>query len=510
MRKSHSRSTKERVIRKGITILVCLGIVAIETLVCFTLKGHMKHSSFPMIYFLGIAFIATRYTALETAASAILSFIAYDFFFVQPLYTSIFTDSYEDILAFTVSLIVAILIASLTSQIRSHARLAEERKRQTEALFGFTSELSRTFLRKDALNIAMNDLKTWFNADAGIFLNDGPDRLLHSLKSESGFEENDQVRQLIRNVPPAGSTTVITAPGGSESQVRAIPLVSNRGQLGIFLVLLRDRKSLLPDEQKLLQAFAGAAGLALERAYLAEESLSARLQAQTERTRNILLSSISHDLRSPITVIQGTARLIEEKVTDNGVLKDLSRTILSEAELLNTRIRNILDITKLESGLKLNFGWESLEELIGGALQRMRGKLGSRTVDVDVPADFPYVHGDPVLIDKVFLNIFENISKHTHENSCVSVRTREKADHLIVEVCDDGPGIPAGREEAIFESYYHAGEPLTRGPSGLGLAICRTIMELHGGRIYVKKTDAQGGACFCIEFRKAAPAETCL
>ncbi|MCB8932968.1 MAG: DUF4118 domain-containing protein [Fimbriimonadaceae bacterium] len=227
---------------------------------------------------------------------------------------------------------------------------------------------------------------------------------------------------------------------------------------------------------------------------LLKESQQARLQAEADRMRNTLLTSISHDLRTPLTSIAGAADTLRR---GEGDTRALASNIYTETMHLNRQVQNLLDMTRLQWGeLRLNCEWESLEELIGSALDRTEELLDSRKVKVHLEPDLPLVQADGALLERALINLFENAARHTPPEAEVEVRVERLADSLRVTVLDTGPGITPGNEEAVFEQFNQAaGNPIG---FGLGLAICRAIITLHNGRIWAQNRP-EGGAAFSFE-----------
>jgi two-component system sensor histidine kinase KdpD len=246
----------------------------------------------------------------------------------------------------------------------------------------------------------------------------------------------------------------------------------------------------------LLETFANQTALAIERATLAEEAQAAQLRVEGERLRNSLLSSVSHDLRTPLAVITGSASTLLESggALEATVQQGLLQTIREEAERLNRLVQNLLEMTRLEAGVEVRKEWHSLEEVLGAALSRLEMALRDRPVHTDMAKDLPLVPMDDVLVEQVLINLLENAAKYTPADTAIDVRAWPEDDQVMVEVADRGPGLAAGDENHIFEKFYRGAARDARG-AGLGLAICRAILEAHGGRIWAQNR-SDGGAIF--------------
>ncbi|MHB8881510.1 MAG: sensor histidine kinase [Thermodesulfovibrionales bacterium] len=230
-----------------------------------------------------------------------------------------------------------------------------------------------------------------------------------------------------------------------------------------------------------------------EQATAAQQAL---LKAETETLRSTMLSSVSHDLRTPLAAITGAATTLlqQDKTLDQHSKRELTQTISEEAEHLNQIIRNVLDMTRLESrAITIKKEWQSLEEIVGVVLNRLSEKLKDRPVAVALPEDLPLIPFDPLLIEQVLMNLFDNALKYTPPGTPVDVSASARETEVTIELADRGPGLPAGSEEHIFEKFVRGSGP--GGGIGLGLAICRAIITAHGGRIWAENR-AGGGAVF--------------
>jgi two-component system sensor histidine kinase KdpD len=246
----------------------------------------------------------------------------------------------------------------------------------------------------------------------------------------------------------------------------------------------------------ILESFANQIAMAIERTLLAEEAQQALLKAETEALRSTLLSSVSHDLRTPLAAITGssTALLQEDITLDKQSRRELVQTIFEEAEHLNQIIRNVLDMTRLEAKLiSVQKEWQSLEEIVGVVLNRLADKLNGRQVTTRIPTDIPLVPFDPLLIEQVLMNLLDNAIKYTPEGTPLELSAEVKVNDVVMELADRGPGIPPGDEERIFEKFVR--RAAVGGGIGLGLTICKAIVNAHGGHIWAESRPG-GGSVF--------------
>jgi two-component system sensor histidine kinase KdpD len=292
------------------------------------------------------------------------------------------------------------------------------------------------------------------------------------------------------------------------AQALYLPLASPNGTVGVLAVRHEEpAQLLLPEFRQVLENYATHVAMALERDRLTVESHIARMEAETEKLRNTLLSSVSHDLRTPLAVIAGASSslLQENAILTRQTSHELLETIYEEAGHLSRLVENLLRLTQLSSGrFNLKKEWHPLEDVIGSALRRLERRLADRPVNVGLPGDMVLVQVDPVLIEQVLVNILENASRYTPAATPIEITGWLEGRKTILEIADHGPGLPPGEEQRIFEQFQRGSniKADTRG-AGLGLAICRAIMDAHGGRISARSR-ADGGAIFRLEFVAAA------
>jgi two-component system sensor histidine kinase KdpD len=298
-----------------------------------------------------------------------------------------------------------------------------------------------------------------------------------------------------------------TLPGASALY---LPLLASRGTVGV-LGLQADAPSALqgPEALHQVEAFASQAALALERARLTEEAEEAQVRAETERLRNSLLSSVSHDLRTPLASITGAASTLLDTGgrLDEATRKDLLEALHEEADRLNRLVQNLLEMTRLEAGaLVPHTAWHSVEEVVGAALGRFGKALAERPVTTRIPAELPLVPMDDVLIEQVLLNLIDNALKYTPAGSAIELGAEDAGTEVVVEVADRGPGLPPGEERAVFEKFHRVEPAPTVRGTGLGLAICAGIVRAHGGRIWAQNRPGGGVAIrFALAVKDAPP-----
>jgi two-component system sensor histidine kinase KdpD len=273
-----------------------------------------------------------------------------------------------------------------------------------------------------------------------------------------------------------------------------LPLVAPMRTRGVLALEPHERRWLLiPEQRRQLDTFAALAAIALERVHYIDVAQGALVQMESERLRNSLLAALSHDLRTPLTSLVGLAESLALSPL-SPVQLELAHGLREETLRMSTLVANLLDMARIESGaVHLNLQWQALEETVGSALRASRAVLASHRVVTDLPRELPLVRYDAVLIERVLANLLENAAKYTPPGSTVTLSARAHEGRLEVTVADDGPGLPAGQEEAIFEKFTRGERESAKPGVGLGLAICRALVQAHGGIIAARRAP-QGGA----------------
>jgi two-component system sensor histidine kinase KdpD len=289
------------------------------------------------------------------------------------------------------------------------------------------------------------------------------------------------------------------------------PLQGASGPIGVLALLPSSlRRVFLPEQQRLLETFLNQTALAIERVRLAQAAQNAQIKVETESLRNSLLAGISHDLRTPLAAIVGAASSLAEEPERLApeARRELARTIYDEGQRMATLANNILDMARLDAGaVTLNRDWYPLEEIVGGVLTRMRARLDGRPVGIALPKDAPLVKLDAVLIEQVLTNLIENALKYTPVGTGIEISAEFAPEAAIVTVADEGPGIPPGLEEKLFDKFYRASPERAQSGVGLGLTICRAIVEAHGGTIRAENRSPRGAAfSFTLPLDEAPPA----
>jgi two-component system sensor histidine kinase KdpD len=433
--------------------------------------------------------------------ASVISAAVLNFFFLDPLYTLVISDP-ESVVALGFFFGVAVIASNLTARVQRQASAARQRVRTTEDLYSFSKKLAGTGTLDDVLWATAFQIASMLKVRVVLLL---PDH--GSIQVKAGYPPDDTLddadiaaaRWAWENNRAAGRGAD-TLPGAKRLY---LPLRTGRMAVGV-IGLDNDRQGplLTPEQQRLLDALADQAAVAIERTQLAADVDRAKLAAEADRLRSALLTSISHDLKTPLAAIMGAAGTLKEfaPALPEDTRADLLSTVLDESERLNRFISNLLDMTKLESGaMEPNYAFQYVGDIVGTALDRAKKIIGSHKTEVDIPADLPMLRLDPVLFEQVLFNLLDNASKYAPEGSLLRIQGWSDDGWVILQVMDEGPGIPAEDLERVFDTFYRVqkGDRVTAG-TGLGLSISRGFIEAMGGSITAERRTDRSGAIFTI------------
>jgi two-component system sensor histidine kinase KdpD len=455
-----------------------------------------------MTFLAGVVIVSFRYGRWPSVVASVLSVILFDVIFTTPYFTVVVNDT-EYIITFLVMLCVGLVISTLTTRVSRQAETSRQRERRTEALYRLGRKLTgivgRQFLAIETERI----ISDTFGGEAAVFL---PEQgrlrpIMDHLASFAASETEIAVAQWVfDHGQPAGRGTD-TLPS---TQAFYLPLVSPEGMMGVLGIKHEGLdQALLSDSRSLLEAFASLLALALERDRLTLQAQDATVQARTQELRSTLLASVSHDIRTPLAVISGAcSSLLEENGTpfDNSLRRELLNTISEEADRLTRLVENLLRLTQLSSGrFRITKEWHPVEDIVGSALHRVNRLLGNRTVEVNLPDEMLLGQFDAVLIEQVLVNLLENAARYTPADSPIEITGSRTNTGISLEVADRGPGLSPDELVTVFETFQRGRGAMadSRG-AGLGLAICRAIVEAHGGRIEAANRSG-GGALFRVD-----------
>jgi two-component system sensor histidine kinase KdpD len=454
-----------------------------------------------LVFLTAVLASSVVYGLWPSLAACIVSALAYNFFFLPPYYTFTIADP-ENVVALFFFILVTAIASNLMARVRAQGVVARERAKATEDLYLFARKLAGVFTLDDLLWATAFQFAQMLKLRVVILLPEGESVAVRAgYPPEDMLEEDDvaAAKWVWEHATPAGRGAD-TLPGG---QWLFLPMRTGRGTVGV-VGLNRERPGVLltPDQRRLFDALADQAALAIERINLAHDIDRNRLSAETERLRSALLTSISHDLRTPLASIQGSASSLKTYGTtlDDAAKQELLGSILEEAERLNRFIANLLDMTRLESGAvapKLEL--IDLSDVIGSALRRASKVLAQHEVELSLAAGLPMLKLDPVLFEQALFNLLDNAAKYSPPGSKVTVKGEMAGGRIHLSVSDDGDGIPPHDLERIFDKFYRVqASDHKRAGTGLGLAISRGFIESMGGTLNAANRADSRGAVFSI------------
>ncbi len=475
-----------------------IGVTLASSLLSSVMFGHFELANLVMVFLLGVVFVATRFGRGPSIVASFLGVGMLDYFFVDPHYSLSVSDT-QYFVTLAAMLTVAMLISNLMANVKSQAKVATHRERRATVLYAMSKELTMSQSEDEIVNAAVRHVHAEFGSLNVILFPDQSGRVAYPKEkglAQSLYGSDLSVAQWVMDHNEMAGQGTNTLPG---AQAVYFPLSSHDKVLGVLALLpVNLRRVFLPEQQKLLDTFIRQIAQAIIRVRLVEQARDTQLKMEAEQLRNSLLSSISHDLRTPLATIVGSASALAE---NDGSLTpedqvELSNAIYEEAQRMSSLVNNILDMARLDSGsVKLNKQWHPVEEVIGTVLTRLQKHLQGRKVTVKIPSGIPMLYADSVLIEQLLINLLENALRYTPEGSPLEIAVEVSKSAVEVSVSDHGPGIPTGRETKLFEKFFRVQQESAQSGVGLGLAICRAIIEAHGGNIKAQNR-AGGGACF--------------
>ncbi|HMV17457.1 MAG TPA: DUF4118 domain-containing protein [Zoogloea sp.] len=493
----YQRDEAPAVRRYGLAVLVC-GLAAGLAL---PLRDVLDLANTEMLFLLAVVLVAARLGRGPAVLAAVGSVALFDFFFVPPLFS--FAVNHSQYLAsFAVMLAVSLIVGQLTAGLRLQAGEAGQRERTTRALYGLAKSLAGAREPVEVEAALRAFLHAHVDARMWLVLPDAAD-VLAVVKAEDGpFGELD------------GHTARMAYDGGCAIESGAtevpglrrhyLPLAGASRARGVLVVSLPTGGPV--GDLPLVEAVASLAATAVERLHFVAAAQAAQLEAVTERLRSSILSALSHDVRTPLTALYGLAdTLLLTRPPLSGEALETAQAIRDQALRVNGMVVNLLDMARLQAGkVVLRSEWQSVEEVVGASLKSLGGALAGHPVRTAGLGDLPLVQCDAVLMERVFCNLFENAVKYSPQGSPLTVTARAGPDTLEIRVGNGGPGFPPDRLEQVFE-LFERGTPEAAVPGvGLGLAICRSIVEAHGGTIRAFNPPG-GGGCIALRLPLGTP-----
>jgi len=484
---------------KAIDLLhIGLGVAVGAAVTAFGLFviGRRDVTNVVIVYLFAIAGISIRFGNRAALAAAVTSALSVDYFFLPP-YGSLALESGRDIVTFAGMFVTAVFLSSLQEQLRRQARAARLSERRTESLYSLARELVDASTVDVLCKRAAAQIETATGASVTIMLREGAG-FSRSFRAGGAaalnVEDLSVAEWAAAHLEPAGAGTR-TFPN---SVTCYVPLISGRGCVAVMSLRPRDGDppagAQLRPPSSLILSMARQVALALDRTLLSEEKQKAVVEAETERIRSAVLSSVSHDLRTPLAVITSASSALLEHGDrlPTSARTEMCRMIHDEGRHLNDLLKSLLDVTRLQGGnLQIKRDWESLEEVVGSVLRRVEDNTVDRHVRTNIPSDLPLLQIDATLIEQVLLNLIDNAFKHSFTEQSVDVDMAVRDGAVLISVIDHGRGVRVDELDHIFDKFYRS-EKVASGGLGLGLTIARGIVQAHGGRMWATHTPGGG------------------
>ena len=485
--------------------ILSLGIIALITFFGLIIRDLITPTNLVMPYLLGVMSIAILYGRGPAVFASILGVVAFDFFLVPPYLTFVVEDT-EYIITFLALFLVSIVISNLTAQIKDQVHAAQEREMRVISLYNLSNDLAVAYSRPDVLTAIINNIKNTLNHDIWIFL---VDMGLKPASKAPDFEvitaPNTEARradQAIRYTYEQGSASGYGTQAFTAGDTLNLPLNMNSGLAGVISIAVKGPDGIITAEKlQLFEAYANLFTLALERIYLSTQASQAQLLRAKEEFQSTLLSSVSHDFRTPLVTITGTLSSLDSEIhqLDQEAQRNLVRYALREAEKLNRLVSNLLNMSRLESGaLNLQVEPVDVQDLIGSTLEQMKNRIDG-PIDIRIPDKCPMISADFVLLEQALMNILDNALKYSPEGSPVEIAVYEENERVYIDIADHGIGIPEGEIPYVFDKFYRVKNSSRPSGTGLGLTIAKGIVDIHQAGLQAIPKD-EGGMIFRVEF----------
>lgn len=491
-----------------------LGLVIASTFISHAAFKTLDLANIAMLYLAGVVVAAMWLGRGPAVLTAVLGVAAFDLFFVPPRLTFAVSDI-QYLLTFAVMLAVGLLIANLTARLRRLADAAREREQRTALLYGMSRELTAARDLREVATVAVQHIHDTFMGDAAILV-PAPSNRQGTLEAiaNAGSPDwlDDRERGVARWAFDHGKAAGIGTQSLPGSVGRYQPLTASQGKIGVLALRPRDHETLSATPVLLLlDTFVNQVSLALERVALIDGQQAARIEAESERLRSALLSSVSHDLRTPLATIAGAATALQSGgILDEPTRSELTDSIVTEAERLNDLIANLVFATRLEAGgVELRREWTSVEEIVGVGLSRHREALRTRPVHVRIAADLPLIRVDNAMLPQVIHNLVDNALRYTPHEGPIEIAAWANESNVTLKVADQGPGLTEDERSMVFKRFYRGRKTQPEGGRegiGLGLTICEGIVKAHGGRIWTEPNTPRGVAfLFTLPIERPQP-----
>ncbi|MBC7501100.1 MAG: two-component system sensor histidine kinase KdbD [Herminiimonas sp.] len=491
--------------RKWISYALAAASSLVTALLATPLLPYLDLANIAMLFLLVVVLVAVRLGRGASIVATCVGVACFDFFFVEPRFSFAVSDL-QYLVTFCVMLAVGLITGRLTAGLRFQAHVAAHRERRSRALYEFARELSGALQTEQIFDTTRDFIQRTFKARAIMLVPDLDDRLQAPafVDAPGTLQPDVGIAQWAYDHAESAGLGTDTLPASPFFYLPMVAPMRTRGVLAIEPE--QQRWILIPEQRKQLDTFAALAAIALERVHYIEVAQGALVSMETEHLRNSLLAALSHDLRTPLTLLIGLSEsLTRTKPELPQAQLELAQSLHAEALRMSALVANLLDMARLQSGeVRLHLEWQVLEEAVGTALRLCSSVLGQHIVTTNIPPDLPLIRFDAVLLERVLCNLLENAAKYTASGSRIDVAAAVQGARAILTISDNGPGVAPGREEEMFEKFTRGERESARSGVGLGLAICRAIVEAHHGQIRYERSTL-GGAAFIISLPLGQP-----
>lgn len=470
---------------------IAVGIVSVTVGIAFLLDRLMPHANLSLLFLTGVLIVAARTGVGPSLVASVLSFLAYNFFFTQPYYTLKVAHE-SDIANLVFFLVIAAITGNLAARMQQEIAKRRTSLQRISKLYEFSRRLSSAAGTEAVVDALADHVAQSMNRTVGVLLPDA-----------HGDPKLTAVKGSPRDLPPGELAAAWTMPSSEPIGMGPwtfLKLTASGKRIGM-LAIADDMDA---EQMDSLRSLYDQAGMALDRTQLVADLEQARLISETEQLRSALLSSVSHDLRTPLaSIIGSTTSLLEYgKSFSDANRKELLMTVVEEAQRLDRHIQNLLDMTRLGQGnLSLKREWVDVHDIVSSAVDRLRSVLKGLRIEITIAPTVPllWVHG--VLLEQALVNLLDNAVSFSPADGCINLSVGVDANNVVLELCDEGPGIPENEREKIFDMFYtiRQGDRGNLKGTGLGLAICRGMVAAHKGTVTAH--DGRGGRGSCMRIR---------
>lgn len=480
------------------TALLC----AAATIVAIALRDVLAEANLVLMYLISVVIATVRWGRASGIFGSILAVLAFDVFLVEPVHSFSVADT-QYLLTFAIMLSVSLVISHLMANLQQQANIAESRAHLADTQFALSKDLASASSVSDIADAVRLHLAAAFQGTAQLLAADSSGQLDFGSVTKVSGDIEKTTRVMAQAVFRGQRGDDDTDPVSATGQMHFIALRAPLGIRGVLVLANCDCKN--REQIRLLQGFASQIALAIERVQYVELSASAALAMESERLRNSLLSAMSHDVRTPLAGILGlSSALANTPGLSAETTSELAKSIQDEAVRMNSLVTNLLDLARIQTGgMQIRREWQLIDEVIGSALASSGRVINEMTVELALSPALPLVQFDAVLLERVLCNLLENAARYGAAGGWIGIFASTTDKEMLVSVTDRGPGVRPCNAKRIFDKFVHGKESRNKDGVGLGLAICRSIIEAHGGKIW---TELQvTGACFVFSLPLGEP-----